>query len=75
MAWGVLLAVHEDRARQLAKRLPAFLVALVAIPLLVHPVFSETWHRVIYECLMVPLIQPAGIRNGCLETCSFFNAG
>jgi peptidoglycan/LPS O-acetylase OafA/YrhL len=54
IAWGVLMAVNEHRARQVAKRVPFFLVALVAIGLLVHPVFSETWHRVIYECLMVP---------------------
>lgn len=54
IAWGVLMAINEHRARQVVRRVPISLVALVAIGLLVHPVFSESWHRVLYECLMVP---------------------
>jgi peptidoglycan/LPS O-acetylase OafA/YrhL len=54
IAWGVLMAVNENRARKLARRVPTFVVVLLAIGLLVHPVFSDSWRRIVYECLLLP---------------------
>ncbi len=54
IACGVLMAIHETRLRQLASRVPAFFVALVALMLLLHPVGQNNWRSGVYECLLVP---------------------
>jgi peptidoglycan/LPS O-acetylase OafA/YrhL len=51
---GVLMAIHEGRARRLQNRVPIFIVALVAVMLLIHPTGIGTWQAVTYECVIVP---------------------
>ncbi len=51
---GVLMATHEVRARQLASRVPALAVALIALTLFLHPVDSNSWRGALYESLLVP---------------------
>ena len=54
IACGVLMAIHEVRVRPIAKSVPAFVIVLVALTLLLHPVGSNNWRAVLYECLLVP---------------------
>jgi peptidoglycan/LPS O-acetylase OafA/YrhL len=54
IACGVLLAIHEARVRPFVNDVPAFVVALAALTLLVHPVGSNSWEAALYECLLVP---------------------
>lgn len=54
IACGVLMAIHERRARSMANGVPAFIVALVALTLLLHPVRSDSWQAALYESLLVP---------------------
>ncbi len=51
---GVLMAIHEARLHRLANSVPAFIVALVACMLLLHPVISDGWLEALYESLLVP---------------------
>lgn len=51
---GVLMAIHEVRVRTIANGIPAFIVAVVALTLLVHPAGSYSWRAVLYESLLVP---------------------
>lgn len=51
---GVLMAIHEARVRSIANGIPAFIVAVVALTLLVHPVGSYSWRAALYESLLVP---------------------
>ncbi len=55
IAWGVLMAVHEDRARSVAKNVPAFAVGLIAFTLLLRPVGPLGWRAALYETLLVPV--------------------
>ncbi len=54
IACGVLMAIHEGHVRPIASSVPAFLVALVALALLVHPVGSKSWQAALFESLLVP---------------------
>jgi peptidoglycan/LPS O-acetylase OafA/YrhL len=54
IACGVLLAIHEGRVRLIVNDVPAFIVALAALTLLVHPVGSSSWQAALYECLLAP---------------------
>jgi peptidoglycan/LPS O-acetylase OafA/YrhL len=51
---GVLMAIHEPVVRRVARGVPAFAVALVALTLLLHPVGSKDWQAAVYEGLLVP---------------------
>lgn len=51
---GVLMAIHENRVRGIAARVPGFLAALTALALLAHPVGSSAWQIELYEGLFVP---------------------
>ena len=52
---GVLIAIHEQRVRRLAARIPAVVVALVACMLLLHPTPAKTWTDAVYTSLVIPL--------------------
>jgi len=54
IACGVVMTIEEKRARSMANRVPAFIVAIVAITLLLHPIGPESWHAALYEGLLVP---------------------
>lgn len=54
ISFGVLIAVCEVRARDIAKRAPALFVALGALVLLLHPVRSSGLLNAAYESLLVP---------------------
>lgn len=54
IACGVLMAIHERRARSMANGVPALIVALVALALLLHPLGSDGWQAGLYESLLVP---------------------
>lgn len=54
ISFGVLMALHEKRARQLAHASPWPLVALAALILMTHPVASHTWQAALYDSLFVP---------------------
>lgn len=51
---GVLIAIYEARVRPLANGVPAFLVSVVALMLLVHPVGSKSGYAALYESALVP---------------------
>lgn len=51
---GVLMAIHEGRARRLQNSVPSFIVVLVALMLLLHPTGIGSWQAVTYECVIVP---------------------
>jgi len=51
---GVLMAIYEQRVRAIANVVPAFIVALIALTLLLHPVGSTTAKATLYESLFVP---------------------
>jgi peptidoglycan/LPS O-acetylase OafA/YrhL len=51
---GVLLAIYEARARSISKSVPAFVVAIVGLTLVMHPVSSQTWQAAIYESFFTP---------------------
>lgn len=51
---GVLMAIHEARVRALANVVPAFIVAAVALTLLLYPGGSKGWQAALYENLLVP---------------------
>lgn len=51
---GVLIAIHEKRARSIAKLVPGFIVGLGGCVLLVRPITSFDWRSAIYESLVVP---------------------
>lgn len=51
---GVLMAIHEGRARSLAKLVPGFVVALGGCMLILRPITSFDWRSAIYESLVVP---------------------
>jgi peptidoglycan/LPS O-acetylase OafA/YrhL len=51
---GVLMAIYEARVRALANAVPAFIVAAVALTLLLHPVGSANAKTALYESLFVP---------------------
>jgi len=51
---GVLMAIHEGRARTLAASVPAFVVGLAALALLAHPVGSHGWQAALYKGLVMP---------------------
>ncbi len=55
IAFGVLMAMNERRVRAVARRVPGFLVALVALVLLIHPEHSYSWKALLYESLFVPV--------------------
>jgi peptidoglycan/LPS O-acetylase OafA/YrhL len=54
IACGVLMAIHEKRVRRIAAAFPGFIVALLAVILLVHPVTDMSWESALYESLLVP---------------------
>jgi peptidoglycan/LPS O-acetylase OafA/YrhL len=54
ISFGVLMAVCEFRVRDLARRVPALLVALGALILLVHPIRSSGLLEAAYESILVP---------------------
>lgn len=54
IACGVLMAIHESRVRAIAKGVPAFIVALFALTLLVHPMGANNWQAALYESSLVP---------------------
>lgn len=51
---GVLMAIHEDGARRIAKIIPAAIVALAGLVVVVHPVVPGGWLEAMYESLIVP---------------------
>lgn len=53
IACGVLIAIHENRVRPIARGVPAFIVALAVFALLLHPIRSNSWQAP-YESLFVP---------------------
>lgn len=53
---GVLMAIHEKRARSLAKLVPGFLVGLGGCMLILRPVTSFDWRSAIYDALVVPSV-------------------
>lgn len=54
ISFGVLMALHNERARRIANAVPWLVVALVAITLALHPVGMRTWKMAVYESLFVP---------------------
>jgi peptidoglycan/LPS O-acetylase OafA/YrhL len=52
---GVVMAIHEERARHLAARVPATIATLVAVILILHPVGLNSWPAVIYEGFLTPV--------------------
>lgn len=54
ICFGVLIAIYETRARAVANAVPAFLVVLVLLMLLYHPVGAKTGKAALYESLIVP---------------------
>jgi len=51
---GVLMALHRDRVHRLVSRVPAFVVVLIGITLVLHPVVSDSLQGALYESLLVP---------------------
>jgi peptidoglycan/LPS O-acetylase OafA/YrhL len=49
IAFGVVIAIYEARARSIANRVPAFIVAIVGLILVMHPVRAHTWLADGYE--------------------------
>ena len=54
IACGVLMAIHEGRARMLVKRCSAPAVAVVGLMLVLHPVDLESLSAILYETVLVP---------------------
>ena len=54
ICFGVLMAIFEERLRGIANAIPAFIVAAVALTLLLHPVGFHSMVAVLYESLLVP---------------------
>jgi peptidoglycan/LPS O-acetylase OafA/YrhL len=54
ISFGVLMAIYETRARSIANRVPAFLVSIVFLILLIHPVPPRTWQALVYESFLTP---------------------
>ena len=51
---GVLMAIHEKRARSIAKLVPGLLVTLAGCMLILRPLTSFDWRSAIYDGLVVP---------------------
>jgi peptidoglycan/LPS O-acetylase OafA/YrhL len=51
---GVLMAIHEQRARSIAKLVPGVVVALGGCMLILRPITSFDWRSAIYDGLVVP---------------------
>jgi peptidoglycan/LPS O-acetylase OafA/YrhL len=54
IACGVLIAIHEGRLRSIVSSVPGFIVAMVAITLLLHPAGAGSWGAELYESVLVP---------------------
>jgi peptidoglycan/LPS O-acetylase OafA/YrhL len=48
------MAIHEGRGRRLAASVPAFIVGLVGLVVIMHPVNSNGWQAVLFEGLIMP---------------------
>ena len=53
---GVLMAIHEKRARRYAKLIPAFVVVLAGGMLILRPITSFDWRSAVYDSLVVPTV-------------------
>jgi peptidoglycan/LPS O-acetylase OafA/YrhL len=54
ISYGVLMAIHEQRVRHFAARLPGWIVALLALVLLIHPMPHGAVKDVLYSALFMP---------------------
>lgn len=51
---GILMAIHEKRARSIAKFVPGVFVGLGGLMLILRPIRGFDWRSAIYESLVVP---------------------
>jgi peptidoglycan/LPS O-acetylase OafA/YrhL len=54
ICFGVLMAIHEERLRRMAAKIPVIVVILVAIMLMLRPVPYGTWMQALYDGLIFP---------------------
>lgn len=54
ICFGVLMAIYEPRVRSIARRVPGFVVLIVALVLLVHPVPSGAVLGALYSAMIMP---------------------
>lgn len=52
---GVLMAINEVRARRIAVKIPSFVVAIMMVILLLHPLHNNSPAKSFYDGLMTPL--------------------
>jgi peptidoglycan/LPS O-acetylase OafA/YrhL len=54
ISYGVLMAVHEQRVRQVAARVPGWIAALLALVLLLHPMPHGPVKDALFSALFMP---------------------
>ncbi|WP_263354814.1 acyltransferase family protein [Acidicapsa acidisoli] len=54
ICFGVLMAVHERPVRHFAARVPGWIVSLVALTLLIHPVPHGAFNESLFSALLMP---------------------
>ncbi len=51
---GVLIAILEERARAIARAVPAFVILMIALSLFWHPWEAITWESALFDSIYIP---------------------